>query len=146
MALQYSTAVRNKMLDAIEGHIASVILGAQDFNLVIYSGSVPASASAALGGAVALVTKLITSNGFTNYMTTASGGVCTTAGTYPLTMTIATAGTMSFWRLVDGAGNSFVQGTIGVGGSGADLIVESTTALVGQQLKIDTLNFTASNA
>ncbi len=128
MASSLTAAQRNSALDAIR---ASYNSG----KLRIYSGSVPANADAALGGATQLVELTLGATAFGS----ASGGVLTanaiTGGT------AGAAGTASFFRLLDSAGSTVLaQGAVGT--SGAELILPTTTIASGVTVTCSSLTLT----
>ena len=67
----------------------------------------------------------------------ASTGVATAAG-LPLTATCIAPGTMSKYRVFDRSGTSTQvwEGTIGLSGSGADMIVDAVAIVAGQAISI----------
>lgn len=139
MAQKMSTGLCNKLLDT------DCFREIFDLGFVkIYSGTVPATADAALGGATLLCTVSINSTGTgLEFAATASGGVLAKDSGDTWSGTNAATGTASFYRLVavgdDGTSSSTqarVQGTIGTGGS--DMNVGSTTLTSGQPF---TLNY-----
>lgn len=128
MASSLTAAQRNSALDAIR---ASYNSG----KLRIYSGSVPANADAALGGATQLVELTLNATAFP----AASGGVITanaiTGGT------AGASGTASFFRLLDSAGTTVLaQGAVGT--SGTELILPTTTVSSGVTVTCSSLTLT----
>lgn len=132
MALSWSTGMKNALLDT--GSLKSIF---DDGYIRIYSGTVPADADAALGGATELVT--YSDNGASegagnglDLAASAAGGAISKAAAQVWKGTAGATGTASFFRYEqtgDGGGASTtairIQGT--VGGAGADLFVASTT-------------------
>lgn len=133
MALQFSAAVRNAMLDAIESTIGTAAV------LKIRSGSAPADVATADSGTV-LATLTLPSD----WMNAASGGTKTILGTWQDTSADAT-GTAAHFRIYasDGTTKHF-QGTVGT--SGTDMIVDSTSFTAGQSFTISTFTLTAPGA
>ena len=128
MASSLTAAQRNSALDAIR---ASYNTG----KLRIYSGSVPANADAALGGATQLVELTLGATAFG----AASGGVLTanaiTGGTAGAT------GTASFFRILDSAGSTVLaQGAVGT--SGAELTLPTTSITSGVTVTCSSLTLT----
>jgi hypothetical protein len=132
MALQYSTAVNNARLDAIETAIgASAILR-------IRTGSPPATCATADSGTV-----LATINLPSDWMAAASGGTKAKSGTWQDASADAT-GTAAHWRIYDSSGATcHMQGTYGT--SSADMIGDSVSFTAGQSFTINTFTITAAN-
>lgn len=133
MALQYSVAVRNARLDAVESTTgASAILR-------IRSGAAPASCATADSGTV-----LATVNLPADWMAAASAGTKAMLGTWSDAAADAT-GTAAHFRIYDSAGTTcHIQGTVGT--SGTDMIVDSASFTAGQQFDITSFTLTAGNA
>jgi len=135
MALQYSTAVRNAKLDAVETSIGTSAV------LRLRTGSPPANCATADSGTV-----LATLNLPTDWMNAASGGVKTLNGTWQDTSADAT-GTAGHWRLYASDGTTCgAQGTITVTGGGGDMTLDSVSITAGQQVTITSFSLTAGNA
>lgn len=132
MALSFSTGLKNDLLDT--GSLKTLF---DDGYIRIYSGTVPANADAALGGAVLLNTYSDADQGVgagqgLDLDAAAAGGAISKAPAQVWSGTAVATGTGAFWRYVRSgdSGNSSttelrMQGT--VGGAGADLFVQSTT-------------------
>jgi hypothetical protein len=134
MALQFSTTVRNGMLDAIEvGAGTSAVLK-------IRTGAQPANCGAADSGTV-----LATINLASDWAAAASGGTKALSG-LPVSDTSADAsGTAAHFRLYASDGTTcHVQGTVGT--SGTDLIVDSVDFTAGQTLNVTAWTWTAPGA
>jgi hypothetical protein len=135
---QMSTKLCNSMLDT-----GSLKAAFTNMELRIYSGTIPASADAAITGTKIAVVK----NG-ASYATfgTASGGVIGINSTETWSDTSAVGGVATHYRLVshaddDGAtGSTYprIQGTVGVGGS--DMNVGNTTITAGTAFPVNTFN------
>lgn len=133
MALQYSTAVRNARLDAVETTIGTSAI------MRIRTGSVPATCATADAGTV-----VATLNLPSDWMAAASSGTKAMSGTWQDTSADAT-GTAAHFRIYDSAGTTcHMQGTVGT--SGTDLIVDSTSFTSGQSFSITAFTLTAANA
>lgn len=133
MAIQFSAAVRNAMLDQLEASVG------QAPKMRFYSGAAPASCAAAATG-VLLVEVTLPADWEGN----AANGVKAMAGG-PWTATAATAGTVGYFRLYDSAGTTcHVQGSAGAAGS--DFPIDNPTVVAGQELKISAFSLTAGNA
>ena len=135
MALQFSTAVRNAMLDAIETQ------GGTSAVLKIRTGSAPADCGTADSGTV-----LATLNLPSDWMAAASGGAKTKTGTWTDSSADAT-GTAGHWRLYASDGTTVLaQGTVTATGGGGDMTVDSTSFTAGQVFTVNTFTFSAGNA
>ena len=133
MALQFSAAVRNARLDAIETTIGATAV------LKIRSGSVPAACATADTGTV-LATLTLPSD----WMAAASGGSKAKSGTWQDTSADAT-GTAAHFRIYDSGGTVCgLQGTVGVGSG--DLQVDSVSFTAGQSFSITGFTITDGNA
>lgn len=135
MALQFSTTVRNAMLDAIETAISTSAV------LKIRSGSAPATCATADSGTV-----LATLNLPSDYMSAASSGSKAMTGTWSDSSADAT-GTAAHWRLYASDGTTcHAQGTVTVTGGGGDMTVDNTSFASGQAFSVTTFTITAGNA
>jgi len=133
LALQYSVAVRNARLDAIESTIGTSAI------MRIRTGSVPATCATTDAGTV-----VATLNLPSDWMAAASSGTKAMSGTWQDTSADAT-GTAAHFRIYDSAGTTcHMQGTVGT--SGTDLIVDSTSFTSGQSFSITAFTLTAANA
>ena len=129
MASSFTTAQRNAMLDAIR---ASYDAG----KLRIYSGSVPANADAALGGAVLLAELTLNATAFP----AASGGVLT-ANAITSDTSADNTGTASFFRILDsGASTVLFQGAVST--SGAELNLNTTSIVAAALVGVSSLTIT----
>lgn len=133
MAIQYSVAVRNAKLDAVETAIGTSPI------LRIYSGSMPANTAAARTGTV-LATATLPSD----WMNAASSGSKTKLGTWQDAAADAT-GTAGYFTIFDSTGTTaHIQGTVGL--SGADMILDSISFTAGQSFTVTTFQINAGNA
>lgn len=132
MAVQYSVAVRNAMLDAIETTIGT---GAK---LYFYTGAVPANCAAAdPAGLIATITCP------TDWMNAASGGTKTLLGSW--TVAASGSGTTISYRIKDSTGTTcHEQGTVGT--SGTDIVLDNNVVNSGQTITITAKTITAGNA
>lgn len=132
MAIQYSAAVVNAKLDAIESTINTSAV------LKIRSGSAPATIATADSGTV-LATLTLPSD----WMAAASGGAKAKSGTWQDTSADAT-GTAAHFRIYASDGTTaHIQGTVGT--SGTDMIVDSTSFTAGQSFTINSFTITSAN-
>lgn len=135
MSLQYSAAVRNAMLDAME-----VTIGASAI-LKLRTGAPPANCGTADSGTV-----VATLNLPADYLAAASGGSKAQAGTWQDTSADA-AGTIGHWRLYASDGTTcHAQGTVTNTGGGGDLTVQNVVVEAGQAITFTGVAFTAANA
>jgi len=132
MALQYSQAVVNAKLDAIESTIGAAAV------LKIRSGTVPANIATADAGTV-LATLTLPSD----WMSAASGGSKAKLGTWQDTSADAT-GTAAHFRVYAADGTTaHIQGTVGT--SGTDMIVDSVSFTATQAFTINSFTITSAN-
>lgn len=135
MTLQYSTAVRNAKLDAVETAIGTSAV------LKIRTGAAPANCGAADSGTV-----LATCNLPSDWMAAASGGTKAKSGTWEDTSADNT-GTAAHFRLYASDGvTCHAQGTVTVTGGGGDMTVDNTSFAAGQAFTITGFTLTAGNA
>lgn len=135
MTVQFSVAVRNAMLDAIE-----VTIGVSAI-MRIRSGAAPANCAAADSGTV-LATLSLPSD----YMSAASGGVKAFLGTWQ-DLSADASGTAGHFRIYDSGGTVCgEQGTVTATGGGGDLQVDNTTFVATQPFNITAHSLTAGNA
>lgn len=135
MSLQYSVAVRNAQLDAIETAIGASAV------LKIRTGAVPANCAAADTGTV-LATLTLPSD----YMAAAGSGAKAKTGTWEDTSADA-AGTAAHFRLyaTDGI-TCHAQGTVTATGGGGDMTVDNAVFALGQAFTVTSFTITAGNA
>ncbi len=131
MPLQYSVAVRNAKLDAVETATGTAP------TLEIRSGSPPATCATADSGTV-LATITLPSD----WMAAASGGTKAILGSW-VDASADAGGTAGHFRVKQGA-TCHIQGTVGT--SAADMIVDSVTFTSGQQFTVTAFTLTAGNA
>jgi hypothetical protein len=137
MALQYSVAVRNAQLDAVESTIGTAAV------LKIYdlTAGAPADCAAAITGTV-LATITLPSD----WMNAASTGSKTKLGTWQDTSADA-SGTADFFRLFASDGTTCgAQGTVTATGGGGDLTLDNAVIAAAQSVTISTFTLSAGNA
>jgi len=132
LALQYSVAVNNARLDAIETAIgASAILR-------IRTGAPPANCAAADTGTILAEVTLPS-----DWMAAASGGSKAKSGTWQ-DLTANNNGTAGHWRIYDSGGSvCHMQGTYGT--SGADMIGDSVNFTAGQAFTVNSFTINSAN-
>lgn len=135
MTLQYSVAVRNARLDAIETTIGTSPI------LEIRSGPPPANCAAADTGTV-----LATLNLPSDWMAPAENGVKQMAGIWQDLSADAT-GQAGHFRIKDSDGTTcHMQGTVTATGGGGDMEVDNVNFAAGQQFTITAFQITTGNA
>ena len=135
MALQFSVAVRNAMLDAIETTIGTSAV------LKIRTGAPPASVATADSGTV-LATLTLPSD----WMAAASSGSKAKSGTWEDASADA-AGTAAHYRIYASDGTTaHLQGTVTATGGGGDLTVDNVVFAAGQSFTVTSYSWTAVNS
>lgn len=134
MTLQYSTAVRNAKLDAVETTIGVSAV------LKIRTGAPPANVATADSGSV-LATLSLPSD----YLAAASGGTKAKAGTWE-DLSADAAGTAGHWRLYASDGTTaHAQGTVTATGGGGDMTVDNVVFAAAQAFTVTAFTLTAGN-
>lgn len=135
MALQYSVAVRNAKLDAVETAIGASAV------LKIRTGAQPANCAAADAGTVLASCALPA-----DWMVAASSGTKAKSGTWEDTSADA-AGTAAHFRIYASDGTTcHAQGTVTATGGGGDMTVDNAVFAAGQAFSITGFTLTAGNA
>ena len=131
MALQYSVAVNNARLDAVETATGATA------KLRIYTGAAPANCAAAATGTLLVDIALPA-----DWMNAASAASKTKLGTW--SGTGVAAGTAGYFRIVDNAGTTaHIQGTCGIGTG--DLQLDNTSIAISQTVTVNTFTLNAAN-
>jgi hypothetical protein len=134
MSLQYSTAIRNAKLDAIETAIST------DPIMRIRTGSPPADCATADSGTV-LATLTLPSD----WMAAASGGTKAKSGTWQ-DASADSAGTAGHFRIYNsGDTTCHIQGTVSATGGGGDLTVDNAVFAAGQSFTVTTFTISDNN-
>lgn len=135
MTMQFSVAVRNARLDAIESAIGVSAI------LKIRTGAAPASCATADSGTV-----LATLNLPSDYMAAASGGAKAKTGTWQDASADA-GGTAAHWRLYASDGTTcHAQGTCTATGGGGDMTLDNVVLAAAQQFTVTGFTLTDGNA
>lgn len=135
MTLQYSTAVRNAKLDAVETTIGTSAV------MKIRTGAQPSDCAQADSGTV-LATLSLPSD----WLAAASSGAKAKSGTWQDTSADA-SGTAAHWRLYASDGTTcHAQGSVTATGGGGDLTVDNTSFAAAQAFTISSFTLTAGNA
>lgn len=134
MPVQFSAAVRNAMLDAIE-----TTIGASP-SLRIYGGAMPANCAAAPGSAA-----LVTMNLPADFYANAANGSKALSGSW--TGNATGGGTATFYRIYDAAGTTcHEQGSVGLAGDSPDMVIDNAVIASTQVVTISGKTITAGNA
>jgi len=135
MAIQFSAAIRNGILDFLESDTGTAAV------LKIKTGAQPATCATADSGTVLSSLTLPS-----DWMAAASGGTKAKSGTWSDASADAT-GTAAHWRLYKSDGTTCqAQGNITVSGGGGDLTLDSVSVTAGQVISITAFTFTAPGA
>jgi hypothetical protein len=135
MAIQWSTTVRNAVLDQIETSIGATAV------LKIRTGAQPADVATADSGTV-LATLTLPAD----WMAAASGGSKAKSGTWQDASADAT-GTAAHFRLYASDGTTaHMQGTVTVTAGGGDMTVDNTSFAAGQNFTVTSFTLTAPGA
>ena len=143
MSLQFSTTIRNAMLDAIEsgagaGQMTGIGVSAK---IKFFTGTVPANCAAADSG-----TKVSEFDLASDWAANASAGAKSLSGT-PLTVAAVAAGTLGYFRIYASDGTTcHMQGTITATGGGGDLTVDNTNVATSQNINITGFTLNAPGA
>ena len=128
MTYQYSAAVRNAKLDAVETAVGTLAV------VKIFSGAEPANCAAA-DPAGLLVSMTLPSD----WMNAASAGSKTKLGTW--STAASGTGTAASWRLYASDGT-----TCHIQGNMTDMTLDNTSIASGQVVTVNTFSITAGNA
>ena len=135
MTIQFSTTVRNAMLDAIE---TSMGVSAK---LQLYSGAQPANCAAAATG-----TKLVEYALASDWAAAAAAG-SKALSSLPLSTTAIIGGTAGYYRFVDTAGTTcHEQGSVTLSAGGGDMTIDNATFTTGQTVQVTGFSKTAPGA
>lgn len=131
MALQYSVAVQNARLDAVETTISTAP------KLQIRTGAAPANCAAADSGALLCEITLPS-----DWMAAAASGSKAKSGTW--SGTASASGTAGHFRIKDSAGTTtHIQGTVGT--SGTDMIIDNTSINNTQPVTVNSFSISSAN-
>jgi hypothetical protein len=133
MPISINDSVRNAMANA-----AGPLFNAGVVN--VYAGSVPANAATALSGQTLLAEVTVANPAFGS----ATTGTITLLGVPRTDNAINAGGTATFFRFVQGSNT--LQGTVGISGSGADMIVDTTTFVLNGVFTINSMTMTVPAA
>lgn len=139
MAIQYSTAVRNAKLDAVETIVGTAPI------MRLYNGTKPATPATALSGNTLLAEGSLPSD----WAGAASAGSKAKSGTWTLTgQSGAGAGTAAtFGRIYRSDGTTCdVQFTVTATGGGGDMTLDNNNIANAQVLTVNTFTISDNNA
>lgn len=139
MALQYSTTLRNNMLNENTAitEVWNTTIGASA-SLIVYTGAAPVNCGTPASGTT-LVTITLNSAPFG-----ASSSETITLNGLTLSANAAASGTAGYFRIVDGSAVCHVQGTCGQGSG--DLSFNNTAIVSPQTVQITGFTITAPGA
>ncbi|WP_347271778.1 hypothetical protein [Rhizorhabdus histidinilytica] len=133
-AMNYSTAVKNARLDAVESTIGASAI------LKVYTGSKPSTCADTRTGTVLATISLPA-----DWMAAASGGSKAKLGTWTDTTADAT-GTAGYWTIFSSDGTTCgIQGTFTLTGGGGDMTLDSVSITAGQEVTIGSFSLTSAN-
>jgi hypothetical protein len=132
-AVQYSVAVNNARLDAIETTVGTTA------HLHFYTGSKPTNcAASATGTEVADLTLP------SDWMADAASSAKSKSGTW--SGTGSASGTIGYFRITNTAGTACgLQGTVTATGGGGDITVDNTSIASGQAISVTSFTLNAGN-
>ncbi len=133
MAFQFSTAVRNAALDAME-----TAIGASP-TLELRTGAPPAACATADSGTV-LATMALPAD----FLAAAAAGSKALSGTWQDPAADA-AGTVGHFRIKQGA-TCHLQGTVTITGGGGDMTIDNPVLAIGQLVTVTAFTLTAGGA
>jgi hypothetical protein len=134
MAIQKSVALRNAELDVGETTIGTTPV------LKLFTGSQPANCAAANTG-----DELWSETLPSDWAAAASSGAKALSGTWEAAA--IDTGVAAHWRLYASDGTTcHMQGSCGLSGSGADMILDNTSITSGQSVTVSTFTRTAGGA
>lgn len=135
MTIQFSTAVRNALLESIEATIGV------SAHVQLWSGTQPANCATAPTG-----TKLAEWTLASDWSAAASGGVKSLSST-PLSTTGLAAGSVGYYRFTDSPTTTcHEQGSVTATGGGGDLTIDNVVIALGQSIQITGFTKTAPGA
>lgn len=135
MALQFSTAVRNALLDVIETTIGTGAI------IKLRTGAAPATCATADSGTV-----VATITCPSDWMAAASGGTKAKSGTFE-DLSADNAGTVAHFRVYASDGTTCgMQGTVTATGGGGDMTIDNPVVAAAQQITITGFTLTAPGA
>lgn len=127
---------------ALDAVVDLIDAGAGAGSVVIYSGTEPADADAALSGNTVLAQITLSDPAFGGATDNTPGAIASAIG-LPLSDTSADAtGTATFFRVLDSDSNVIMQGDVTATAGGGDMEINSTSIVAGATVRITTFNAT----
>lgn len=130
--MELSTAARNAAVTAVVGLVDAAATAGE---VSVYTGTKPGTGVAATG--TLLVTFALADPAYG----APAAGVSTLLGT-PIAGTPVATGTAGWYRMTDGDGTVVQDGTCGSSGSGADMILSTTSLVSGTPVEITAGSYT----
>lgn len=140
MAVQYSQAVRNAMLDSIETTVGT------NAHIRFYTGSLPATCASASTGTL-VATMLLTGNSG-DWLSAASGGTKVKHPSSTWSVAASGSGTIGYYRIYDSSESvCHEQGTVTTVAVGTgDIQLDNNVVVATQTITITGKTITAGNA
>lgn len=136
MSVQFSAAVQNAMLDALETAIGTGAV----LKLYDLTAGAPANVGASITGTV-----LATITCPSDWMSAAASGVKAKLGTWSDSSADG-AGTADFYRLFASDGTTcHMQGTVTLTAGGGDMTLDNTNVTAGQAITVSSFSLDAAN-
>jgi hypothetical protein len=138
MSQQFSTGVRNAMLDSITTTIGASAV------IKVFTGSAPANCGTADSG-----TKLVEFDLASSYSDAAASGSknMVKSASLPVSATAANTGTAGYYRWYESTATTcHEQGTVTATGGGGDATIDNTSIVSGQTIQITGWTKTAPGA
>lgn len=132
-------SITNAARSAAANAVTALVNAGGAGSLRIYSGTMPATAEAALSGNTLLAQLTMSATAFA----AASNGVAT-ANTITQDSSADATGTASFFRILSGAGTVVIQGSAGT--STSDLILNSTSITATTSVSVASLTYTQAGS
>lgn len=134
MALQFSTAYRNALLDQFESTVGV------SAKIKIFTGAAPANCAASDAGSLLVEFDLAS-----DWMDDAAAGA-KALSSVPVSATAAAGGTAAHFRILSSGGACHAQGSITATGGAGDMTLDNTSIASGQTVAITGLTLTAPGA
>jgi hypothetical protein len=142
-----TTLARTKSaLDTIVNNINSAGVG----SVRLFTGAVPADLATVPAGTLVVNAPLLNSAGAafgaatSAAPITATGALGGSPSAFAYAASIAATGTVTFWRIYDQAGAAVFQGSVGLSGSGAEMILNTLDLVAGGTFRVNTFTITLS--
>lgn len=113
-----------------------------DNKLAVYSGTLPANADAALSGNTKLIEFNLADPAFATAVDANGGGTATLDNDPVLTTTALATGTATFFRLVNGAGATVIQGDVTDTAGSGSMKLSSVAVIIGIDVSVVSVTLT----